>query len=232
MPMDTKAVLFDLDGTLVDSLPDIHAGVCALAQRRGLPQPPIEDVAAMIGKGIRVLVARLADWWCARGIKAETPDPETLLPELIEVWSGMPDLVRPIPGAFEAVRALRAVGIRTALVTNKIRERTVEYLERHDLEDAFDAVVTASDCARAKPAPDMLLKAAEMLGVEPQACIMVGDSQNDALAGRAAGMRVWLVRTGYNEGVSIDVWARENGFDALWDNVPKALAELLREAGR
>ena len=230
--MDTKAVLFDLDGTLVDSLPDIHAGVCALAERRGLPKPPIEDVGDMIGKGIRVLIERLADWWRLRGHAVETPEPEALLPELIEVWSGMPDLVRPIPGAFEAVAALRAAGIKTALVTNKIRERTVEYLERNGLEDAFDAVVTASDCERAKPWPDILWMAAEQLQVDPKACVMVGDSQNDALAGRAAGMRTVLVRTGYNEGVTIDEWAAQNGFEDLWDDVPQAMAPILKEAAR
>ena len=74
--------------------------------------------------------------------------------------------------------------------------------------------------------------AAEQLQVDPKACVMVGDSQNDALAGRAAGMRTVLVRTGYNEGVTIDEWAAQNGFEDLWDDVPQAMAPILKEAAR
>lgn len=228
--METKAFLFDLDGTLVDSLHDIYAGVRALAERRGLPSPPIEDVRDMIGKGIRVLVARLAEWWMSRGIAAEVSDQQALLSELVEVWSTVPDLVRPIPGALECVARLRDQGFRVALVTNKIRERTVEYLAKNGLSDAFDAVVAGDDCEHAKPWPDMLCLAAQHLGVKAAECVMVGDSQNDALAARAAGMPVLLVRTGYNEGLGIDAWAAENGFMWVGDDVPAAVSVYLKES--
>lgn len=228
--MRTKAFFFDLDGTLVDSLPDIHAGIRELARRQSLPVPPEEVVASMIGKGIRVLVERLASWWRERGVDLDESAQENLLPELISVWSAMPDLVRPIPGALECVASLRSEGFKVALVTNKIRERTVEFLDRRGLSEAFDAVVTASDCERVKPWPDMLQLAASIVGVQTCECVMVGDSQNDALAAKAAGMQVLLVRTGYNEGVDIDLWSSQHGFTMVGKDVPTVVRDYLKGA--
>ena len=225
-----EAVLFDLDGTLVDSLPELHEGVARTARELGLREPDPSVTARMIGKGIKVLGERLAAWWREGEALPEGVDATTIVERLSANWCAMTgERVRPFPGAFEGVRALRRAGIRTALVTNKIRPLTEAFLASRGLADAFDAVLTGSDVERLKPEPDMLLSALKQLGVSPEKAIMVGDSAYDALAGRRAGVRVCLLECGYNEGVPMKPWAAENGFDEVDADAAALVERLLKE---
>lgn len=230
-----RAALFDLDGTLVSSLPELAAGVAELSRRRGMPVPPEDAVAAMIGGGVRVLVERLFRWWQSAGASAErlaAPEMafETVLRDLIEVWSASGGrLIEEIPGSFAGVAALRAAGVSVWLVTNKERGLTLDLLRERGVEGLFDGVVAGGDCPRLKPAPDMLLVALKGAGVSAAEAVMVGDSRNDALAARAAGVRAMLVESGYNEGVPLALWARENGFEEIHPSVKEVCEVLLRE---
>lgn len=227
-----RAALFDLDGTLVDSLPELHAGAVLAARELGLVEPGRETIGRMVGRGIRVLCERLADWWRAADPRAAELSTETALEVLERIWTGMSgEGAAELPGAFEGVRALKAAGVRTALVTNKIRPMTEAFLSSHGLGELFDVVLTGSDAERLKPAPDLLRLALEQLGVSAREAVMVGDSANDALAARAAGTDLMLVDGGYNEGVAVRDWARANGFPetCLYASAADACRVLLQK---
>lgn len=104
-----------------------------------------------------------------------------------------------------------------------MRERGIDAL--------FNGLVAAGDCAHPKPAPDMLIKAITSAGAEPSEAVMVGDSRNDALAARAAGIRAMLVESGYNEGVPLKEWARTAGFNEVFPSVKEVCEELLAQQG-
>ena len=214
-----KAVLFDLDGTLVDSLPELYHGVHTVLSDMGLKAPSQEAVGAMIGRGILVLVQRLC---AALGIAVESEQGRDLFDRLLKAF---------YPGVIEGVEQLKDKGIRVALVTNKQRSLTVEFLQSRGLESLFDTVVAGDDCPNNKPAPDMLIRAMTEMNVCASETVMVGDSRNDALAGRAAGVSVALVETGYNEGVSIADWAREAGFTRVYPSARK-VCERIVASGR
>lgn len=224
-----KAVLFDLDGTLVDSLPELYHGVHTVLSDMGLKAPSQEAVGAMIGKGILVLVQRLC---AALGIAVESEQGRDLFDRLLKAWSESGGRHMAFyPGVTEGIEQLKDKGIRVALVTNKQRSLTVEFLQSRGLESLFDTVVAGDDCPNNKPAPDMLIRAMTEMNVCASETVMVGDSRNDALAGRAAGVSVALVETGYNEGVSIADWAREAGFTRVYPSARK-VCERIVASGR
>ncbi len=212
-----KAVLFDLDGTLVDSLPEIYFGVCETCRRLKVTPPPKEAVAVMIGRGVVVLVERLKRYLA---IPDSIATESEMLHILVEEWNKTKgEKSEFYPGVLEGVRRLQEKGIHTAIVTNKLRSLTEDFVCVRGIEGLFDTIVAGDDCPKAKPAPDMLLRAMKELGVAPESVVMVGDSRNDALAARAAGVTVALVETGYNEGVGIGEWAREAGFTRVYPSV-------------
>lgn len=228
--MTTKAVFFDLDGTLVDSLPALHEGVRRLAEELQLPDPGEKRVGDMVGAGVRVLIGRLLAWWREAAPGRTLPDVDDALHSLVAYWSAAGNAsIRLFPGTAEAIEALRAHGIRIILVTNKVRDLTTALLEEKGIAHFFDALVTGSDCERLKPYPDMIERALELANAAPQEAYMVGDSRNDALAARRAGVAALLVETGYNEGVPLAEWARENGFSRLYPDAAAACAALLEE---
>ena len=222
-----RAVLFDLDGTLVSSLSELAKGVAMLSEELGLPVPPESAVSDMIGGGVRVLVERLFSWWQEQGASAQTTV-DVALCRLVDIWGSISgSLVTEIPGAFASVAGLRKVGFAVWLVTNKERALTEAFLKERGIEQLFDGLVAAGDCPRLKPAPDMLLRAIEEAGVAANEAVMVGDSRNDALAARAAGMRAMLVESGYNEGVPLRDWARSEGFDEVFPTVKEVCEDLI-----
>ena len=120
-------------------------------------------------------------------------------------------------------------GIRTAIVTNKIRVMAENFVVKTGLDQHFDTLVAGDDTRHAKPAADMLgLLACKKLGVSPSEAVMVGDSRNDALAAQAAQMPVYLVTTGYNEGTPIKQWGRDNGFEEVYSGIEPIVNEILR----
>ncbi len=219
-----RAVLFDLDGTLVDSAPELTEGVNAIMKVVRMRPFTVQEVSRMVGKGARVLFERVCE---ARGI---FPTEQTITMMMQEYARAVRELNAPAafyPGALEGIRLLGGAGVRTALVTNKMRRMTEDLLQKNGIEDLFDAVVCGDDTRHPKPEGDMLLLACRQLGVAAGEALMVGDSANDALAGRAAHVRTVLVRTGYNEGTPIDVWARDHGFDCVREDVREVCADIL-----
>lgn len=182
------AVLFDLDGTLLDSIELILASYRHTLARHGLPPPDDAVVLESLGTPLEVGLSR----WAA--------DPSALA-SMIETYTAhnlaMHDaMVRPYPGMCELVRDLRATGHKLALVTSKRRPGTERGLAALGLEGAFDVLVCAGDTARAKPHPDPVHRALEQLGVPHARAVFVGDSTHDMEAGRAAGVRTAAVLWG------------------------------------
>lgn len=222
-----QGVLIDLDGTLMDTAPDLAAAANAMRAEAGLPPLPEARVAAFVGKGADVLVHRAltddpdgqaSDEDFARGRRAFYAH--------YHRYNGIQAIV--FDRVPEALAALRAAGMRLACVTNKPREFTLPLLERVGLAPWFEVVVAGDDVREKKPHPALLLAACERLSLAPAQVTMIGDSVNDALAARAAGCPVLLVETGYNEGEPVSSLAGKPGVDAIVPTLVDAAARVLR----
>jgi phosphoglycolate phosphatase len=186
-----RAVLVDLDGTLLDTAPDLAAAANRMLAELGLPPRTVDEIASFIGKGVPMLVRRaLGD--------AQSRFEEAL--PLFEGYyaeeSGRQSVA--YSGAREGIGRMRAAGLALACVTNKPERFTRELLERTGF--AFDVLVCGDQVVRKKPDAEAVLLACARLGVAPREALFIGDSQNDVDAARAAGCAVWCVPYGYNEG--------------------------------
>ncbi|MCV0394203.1 MAG: HAD-IA family hydrolase [Rhizobiaceae bacterium] len=190
-----KAVLFDLDGTLVDSVPDLHGAVATLLERHGFVPLDLCEVRTMVGDGVRALVARA---FRARGRPVSGTELDALTDEMMDIYGArLTALTTLMPGAREALAACRAAGLGLGCVTNKPQAASEAILAGFGLSH-YLPVVIGGDAGRAlKPAPDIALAALDRLGVAPAEAVLVGDGAADAGCGRAAGMTVVLVRGGY-----------------------------------
>jgi phosphoglycolate phosphatase len=198
MAVAARGVLIDLDGTLLDTVPDLAAAVNAMRADIGRAPLPVAQVASYVGKGADVLVHRaLTESLDGRADAAAFETARTSFYDHYRHENGR--LATVLPGVRDALALLREHGLALACVTNKPREFTVELLQRVGLT-GFDAVVSGDDTIEKKPHPASLLHACALLGVRPQEAAMIGDSENDVLAARAAGCPVIVVETGYNEG--------------------------------
>lgn len=224
--MKYRLACFDLDGTLIDSLPTLYKGVELLAQQHGLTVPTPDEVSAMIGKGVRIFVQRLLTFW---GLPEEQL--ERFLQKLLLNWAQLGEhWVRFFPGVAEALQDLKAQGVKIALITNKDEKMTFHFLQQRKWDTFFDVVVAGRDDIALKPAPDMIELAMQKCACLPQETVMVGDSQNDALAAQAALVDVYLVRTGYNEGVDIDTWAKAHQFSNVYDSTTDVIRSWLSKS--
>lgn len=191
-----RAVIFDLDGTLMDTSREICTALGATLRHAGLPALDKPAVEAMIGKGVRVLVERALARVGANGV-----DIEGFLDRFEAEYEAVVGTdSRLFPGALEGMRRLKAAGLPMGVVTNKPRLFTQKLLGQVGATPFLSAVVSGDDGFTRKPAPDMLLAACARMGTQPTATLMVGDSDNDIAAARAAGCPVWCVPYGYNEG--------------------------------
>lgn len=215
--MQIKAVLFDLDGTLIDTIPDLTYGLNQML--KGLDKPPLTtgQVSSMVGRGVIDLMenvfraSRLA-------VRSEAINKAISVYCDIMVRSGSSHSTV-FPDVFESLARLRTSGMKVAIVTNKPRSMTEAIVREKDLVWRVDCVVAAGDAATVKPHPEMLWFACDKLGVPRNEAVMVGDSSNDALAAQSAGMPVYLVTTGYNGSEPVDCWAKENGFNRVFGNI-------------
>jgi phosphoglycolate phosphatase len=213
------AVLFDLDGTLLDTLADIASALNRTMAEYGCAPLTEPEVRRMIGRGAPILIELAA---ISQGLvieaAARTAMTERFFHHYGRLEESNEDSARPYAGAAESLCTLHHAGLRTAVVTNKQHRFAAALLARLTMAQWVDVVVGGDTCPRRKPDPQPLLFACESLHVPPSAALMVGDSVNDVQAARAAGIPIVCVSYGYNEGRD----ARTLECDVLIDS----LAEL------
>jgi phosphoglycolate phosphatase len=190
-----RAILFDLDGTLIDSLLDITASIAELFASEGLSPPTSDEVRPMIGHGLKVLVQRA---YAARDIRLAGSALDDKTAEMSGIYARhLTEFTTVLPGVRDALAHYANAGVKLAVVTNKTDAAARAVLTHFGLIDAFAVVVGDTGLAR-KPNPEMLFSALRQLGVTASDAVMAGDSGADAEAARAAGMPCILVRGGYS----------------------------------
>jgi len=196
-----KAILFDLDGTLLDTITDLADAANLMLAEMGHPPISQARVHNFVGRGISDLIQRCL---------AESGEPfaaeidiarESFRRHYMRVNG---QTTQPYPGVPEVLESLAARGIKMAVVTNKSGIFTMPLLRQFGLERFFGASVYGDTLPEKKPDPAMVRHACGLLGTKPGQSLMVGDSINDSLAARAAGVPVLLVKYGYSEGMPVD----------------------------
>ncbi len=213
-----RLVVFDLDGTLIDSIGDLAAAVNALLAERAAGPLPVAAVAAMVGEGARLLVARAM---AAAGLDG---DPAEGLPRFLEIYDGLlPGETRPYEGIPE-VLAVLGRRARLTVLSNKPTEASLKLLDALGLMPFFAQVIGGDGPFPRKPAPEGLLHLAADAGVRPDETVLVGDSTIDLLTANAAGTAFCVARYGFGQ-VTFDE-ARLCG-DELSARTPHDLLTLL-----
>lgn len=201
-------MLLDLDGTLLDTAPDLAAAANALRAERGLAPLAEREVRDMVGDGIEALAAR------ALGLASAGAEAAARLRAHYARANGQRS--RPFPGVAEGLARLRGAGLGLACVTNKPGEFARPLLAATGLAAFLDAVVTPEEAAGArKPAAGPFLAACRALAVSSAEALAIGDSENDVLAARAAGLRVWLVPYGYRRGRDVHALGADGIVESL-----------------
>jgi pyrophosphatase PpaX len=214
-----QAVLFDVDGTLVDSLEALVAGLADTYEKIAGIRPPDEEIKSLIGLPLRKQLTLYRN---------SEPTDEELADAIdfaIERFEANKHLERIIEPAVETLRLCKRVGLKTALVTSKTRKELELFLTRFPAADAVDVTVTASDVFRPKPAPDCALLACERLDVNPANAAMIGDSVYDLRCASAAGIAT--VAVGYGSAPQTALLAERP--DAFFET-PEELRDWARDA--
>ncbi|MEY4561861.1 MAG: hypothetical protein RLZZ618_1138 [Pseudomonadota bacterium] len=201
-----KAVLFDLDGTLIDSAPDLAGAGNDLRAARGLAPVAYERFRPMVGAGARGMIK------VALEVGLEDADFDALRTEFLSLYEGrMTRLTRLFPDCVPMLAALEARHMPWGIVTNKAMRFTEPVVKALELKTRAGAVVSGDTTPHAKPHPAPLLEAARLMNVAPSDCIYVGDDLRDVQAGRAAGMRTVAAGWGYlGEGEHISEWGADH----------------------
>jgi phosphoglycolate phosphatase len=189
---DVKAVLFDLDGTLVDSAPDLGAAADAMRTSRGLPSLPLADYRPMAGAGARGMLN------IAFGMGPEHPEFALLREEFFSNYEQrLTHSTLAFPGVAELLETLAQRGMAWGVVTNKAERFTLPLTAAMPLFASAATIISGDTTAHAKPHPLPLLEAARRLNLAPERCVYVGDDERDIAAGLAAGMATVAATYGY-----------------------------------
>lgn len=212
-----EMILIDVDGTLVDSVPDLAYCIDSMMKVLNLPVCGEASVREWVGNGVERLVSR-----ALIGKLDGEPDLatfQTALPVFLDLYKdNLSKRSRLYPGVTEGMAYLKSVGYALGCVTNKAAQFTLPLLKNLALDADFGIIICGDTLAKQKPDPMPLLHAANHFGVSPQRSLMIGDSVSDVKAARAAGFQIVCMSYGYNHGVDIR--------DARPDVVVDSMAEL------
>ena len=220
-----EMILIDVDGTLVDSVPDL--AYCVDEMMTAMDREPWgeERVRDWVGNGVERLVRRAL----TGALKGEPDDADfqRAYPIFIDLYAENTSKRSILyPGVREGVDMLKAAGYQLGCVTNKAAQFTEPLLKALGLYDDFSIVISGDTLSKKKPDPAPLLHAAEFFGCDPAVAMMIGDSVSDVAAARAAGFQIVCMSYGYNHGVDI----RESAPDAVIDSMTEILPLLAQAA--
>ena len=222
--LEGATIAFDLDGTLVDTAPDLIGTLNALLAAEGLTPLPLTVAKPMIGAGARRLIAR---GFAAAGEEQPEARLDALFTRFIAAYGArIADESVAYPGAVAALDALLAAGAKLCLCTNKPTDLSICLMRKLGIEGRFAAIVGADAAPAAKPDPAHLVAAIERAGGRISRSVMVGDSDSAARAARAAGVPLVLVDFGYSEIPAAQL--EPDVLIAHFDQLPAACAHLLR----
>jgi len=215
------AILFDLDGTLIDSAPDLGAAADQMRVERGLPSLPLEGYRHMAGAGARGMLG------IAFGMTPDHPEFGEYKEEFFRIYERrMTQLTRAFEGVAEMLEQLTHSGMPWGIVTNKSSRFTDPLVRQMALLNPAAVVISGDTTPHAKPHPEPLFEAARRLRLNPEQCWYVGDDERDIVAGRAAGMLTCAATYGYLGAVADwQAW----GADAAIDH-PQGLLKKLESA--
>lgn len=216
-----QAVLFDLDGTLIDSAPDLGAAADKMRVDRGLPSLPLEQYRPMAGAGARGMLG------VAFGMTPEHPEFLAYREEFFcNYENAMTERTFIFEGVQAMVQALQGRGLPWGVVTNKSQRFTLPLTAGMPLFTSASVVISGDTTPYSKPHPEPLFEAARRLELDPQRCVYVGDDERDIVAGRAAGMRTVAATYGYlGQQTDIRRWQADAEID-----LPLDLLKLIESA--
>jgi phosphoglycolate phosphatase len=224
-PISIKGVVIDLDGTLLDTAPDLARAAELMMAELGMPCPSLETIQTYIGNGVSRLVKRVLT-----GEMDAEPD-AGLFAKALPIYerhyaAHVSDKSRPFPGVVQGLESLKKMGLRLACITNKAGRFTVPLLKDTGLFDYFELILSGDALPKRKPDPMPLRHACEVFGIQPAELLLIGDSLNDTQAARAAGCPVFCVPYGYNRGRPV----AELDLDAVVPSLQEASKLLLKAA--
>ena len=221
--MPAPTIVFDLDGTLIETAPDLIDMLNLILGQHGVPAVAFEDARAMIGAGVKPLLQRAL---ASKGLRFAPDEIDTLYAEYLELYAAhIADRSRPFPGLEAALDALAADGCILAVCTNKLEWLSVLLLDKLALSRRFAAICGADTFAMRKPDPEMLRLTIARAGGDAAHAVMVGDSMTDVATARAARIPVVAVDFGYT-----DIPPAQLGADRLishFDALNEAVRSLL-----
>ncbi len=223
-PLAVRAVMIDLDGTLLNTAPDLAEAANRMLAEMQRPQVPVEVIMTYIGNGVDRLIKRVLT-----GEMYAEPEAE-LFARAKPIYDrhyleGVSRYSRPFPGVVEGLEALKQAGYHLACITNKAEKFTLPLLKDTGLFGYFELVLSGDSLPKTKPDPLPLLHACDKFGVKPEQMLLIGDSMNDAQAARAAGCHIFCVPYGYNHGEPVD----KLDLDRVVESVFEA-SKLIRKA--
>ena len=218
-PIPIKAVVIDLDGTLLDTASDLADAAAAMAAELGAPPVDESRLKTYIGNGVSRLVKRVLTG------EMEAEPPADLFGRALPVFEKyyaqwVSRKSRPFPGVVEGLDAFKAMGLHLACITNKAARFTHPLLEDTGLIGYFELILSGDTLPEKKPSPMPLRHACQVFGIQPSELLLIGDSLNDTQAARAAGCPVFCVPYGYNRGRPVE--------ELDLDRVVPSLAEAAR----
>jgi len=194
--MSHPTIVFDLDGTLVETAPDLVDTLNVVFAREGIPPVPFEEARTFVGHGARAMITRGLD---AEGRTVTPQVLDKLFNDFVDYYTAhVADRSYPFPGVIEALDALSGRGHRLAVCTNKFEKQSLLLLDALKMTHRFAAIVGQDTYKIAKPDPEVLRRTILAAGGDPAHAIMIGDSETDILTARAAELPVIAVDFGYS----------------------------------
>ena len=216
----TSAVLLDLDGTFADTAPDLGAALNHLLNLHGRPPLPLETIRPQASHGSLGLLK------LGFNIGPNAPSFANLRDAFLDYYASHICVHTTLfPGMAELIEILEQRGLPWGIVTNKPHRFTLPLMQALGYAQRAACLISGDTCTRAKPFPDSLLKASELLKIAPKLCLYLGDDKRDMEAAQAAGMRCIIARYGYNGSLKeISNWPAQGGID-----LPSQLLQYLKD---